>query len=205
MLCAASATAPRASHSRVPRVLAGDRLAVEGVEDLLGGDLAHVETRLRGDARRMRAYQHVVELQQRMLARRRLGRPNVKPGPGDLPAPQGIGKRGLVMKLATGRGDEIGMWAHQRQLLRPHHAAAFRRQRTVDRYIVAAAQELVELDLFGAALTARRRGEIGIAGEHLHGKQAAAKFGDAAADIAEADETRWVLADTGSTLAVWMT
>src|SRR5262245_5706924 len=39
-------------------------LAVEGVDELLGGDAAHVDARLAGDARRVRARQHVVELEQ---------------------------------------------------------------------------------------------------------------------------------------------
>src|SRR6266581_3839961 len=41
-------------------------LAVERVEDLLGGDLAHVDPGFPGDTRGVRARQHVVELQQRM-------------------------------------------------------------------------------------------------------------------------------------------
>src|ERR1700740_3659586 len=51
---------------------AGRRLAVERVDELLGGDAAHVHPRLMRDAGGMRARQHVVERQQRMLTRRRL-------------------------------------------------------------------------------------------------------------------------------------
>src|SRR5438270_9087441 len=44
-------------------------LAVERLQHLLGGDAAHVPARLDGDACCMRARQHIVELEQRMLRR----------------------------------------------------------------------------------------------------------------------------------------
>src|ERR1700748_1771160 len=57
--------------------------AIERIEDLLGGDAAHVLARLARDAGGMRARQHIVELQQRMLCRRRLLGPDVEGGARD--------------------------------------------------------------------------------------------------------------------------
>src|SRR5882757_11132428 len=72
-------------------------LAVERVENLLGRDPAHVLARFLGDPCRMRARQHIVELQQRMVRRRRLLVPDIEPGAGDPLAAQGIFQRLLVM------------------------------------------------------------------------------------------------------------
>src|SRR4051794_30839963 len=58
-------------------------LAVERIKHLFGGDAAHVLARLDGDACGMRARQHIVELEQRMLRRRRLLGPDVKAGTGN--------------------------------------------------------------------------------------------------------------------------
>ena len=55
-------------------------LAIERVQKLLGGDPAHVLPRFPGHAGRMRACEHVVELQQRMIRRRRLLGPYVEAG-----------------------------------------------------------------------------------------------------------------------------
>src|SRR6478735_6341723 len=75
-------------------------LAVERVQDLLGCDPAHVLARLAGDARGMRARQHVVELKERMLRRRRLPGPDVEAGARDLLRAQRFQKRILVMDEA---------------------------------------------------------------------------------------------------------
>jgi hypothetical protein len=53
-------------------------LAVEGIENLLGGDPAHIFPRFPGHTGRVRAHQHVIELQQRMVRRRRLLGPDVE-------------------------------------------------------------------------------------------------------------------------------
>jgi len=58
-------------------------LAVERIEDLLGGNLAHVRARFPGHPRSMRACQHVIELQQRMVRRRRLLGPDIETRPGN--------------------------------------------------------------------------------------------------------------------------
>src|ERR1700736_6959496 len=82
---------------------AGRRLAVERVDELLGGDAAHVHARLMGDAGSVRARQHVVELEQRMIARRRLLAPHVEPGAGDPLAAQSL-------KTPPRRGYGRGRW-----------------------------------------------------------------------------------------------
>src|SRR6185437_2721926 len=53
-------------------------LAVERIQNLLGGDAAHVFARLPRNASGVRARQHIVELQERMLRRRRLLGPDVE-------------------------------------------------------------------------------------------------------------------------------
>src|ERR1051326_7995918 len=70
---------------------AGRRLAVERVDELLGGDAAHVHARLMGDAGGVRARDHVVELQQRVIAWRRLLAPHVETGAGDAFIAQRLG------------------------------------------------------------------------------------------------------------------
>src|SRR5258707_10818783 len=52
--------------------------AVERIEDLLGGNPAHVGPRFPGHTSGMRARQHIVELKQRMVRRRRLLGPDVE-------------------------------------------------------------------------------------------------------------------------------
>src|SRR4051794_33510042 len=52
-------------------------LAVERIEHLLGGNPAHVGSRFSGHPGGVRAGEHVVELQQRMIRRRRLLGPDV--------------------------------------------------------------------------------------------------------------------------------
>src|SRR6266566_4280684 len=83
-------------------------LAVERIDELLGGDAAHVHARLMGDAGGVRARQHVVELEQRVIARRRLLAPHVEPGAGDALVAQRLEERRLVVDVAAAGGDEIG-------------------------------------------------------------------------------------------------
>src|SRR6478736_7665111 len=52
--------------------------AVERIQQLLRRNPCHVLPRFPGHARRMRACQHIVELQQRVIGRRRLLGPHVK-------------------------------------------------------------------------------------------------------------------------------
>ena len=59
---------------------------------------------------------------------------------------------------------------------------------TGDRDEIRAAHQIVELDLLAAARRHFLCGQIGIVGDHLHVQQAVAQFGNAAADIAEADD-----------------
>ena len=86
-------------------------LAVERVQHLLGGDAAHVLARFAGDAGGVRARQHVVELQQRMLRRRRLLGPDVEAGARDalflqsaatIASSSWMKPRAVVMKKACG-------------------------------------------------------------------------------------------------------
>src|SRR3954465_820316 len=80
------------------------------------------------------------------------------------------------------------MGLHQRELPSADHAARSLVERTVDGYEVGALQQLVERDLDRPALLDGVGIEIRIARNHLHGEEAAAEFGHAAADIAEADD-----------------
>src|SRR5258708_32562065 len=84
-------------------------LAVEGIDDLFGGDPAHVFPRLLCDTRGVGACQHVIELQQRMLWRRRLLGPDIEAGAGDALFAHRLDQRGLVVDKAPRRGDEEGM------------------------------------------------------------------------------------------------
>src|SRR5690348_15488350 len=79
-------------------------LAVERVKNLLGGDAAHVLARLAGDACGVRARQHIVELQQGVLGRRRLLRPDVEAGAGDALILQGLQQCVLVVDEAARGG-----------------------------------------------------------------------------------------------------
>src|SRR6266550_678731 len=66
---------------------AGDGLAVERREHLIGRNAAHVLARLARDAGRVRTDHHVVHLQQRVIERRRLLLPHVEPCACDLLRP----------------------------------------------------------------------------------------------------------------------
>src|SRR6266481_8439170 len=88
-------------------------LAVEGIEDLFGGDPAHVFPRLLGDTRGVGACQHVIELQQRMLWRRRFLGPDIEACAGDALFAHRLEQRGLVVDKAPRRGDEKRMRLHQ--------------------------------------------------------------------------------------------
>jgi hypothetical protein len=123
---------PAAARTAAHRPDPLDRFAVDCVEDLRCGDLAHVVARLPGDAGGVRAHQHVLELQQRVVARRRLGRPDVEAGAGDAAALEGFGKRRFVMNVAARSADEIGAVAHQRELCGAEHSAGLCRQRAID-------------------------------------------------------------------------
>ena len=68
-------------------------LAIERVKHLLGGYPRHVLPRLPGHPRGMRARQHIVELQQRMVGRRRLLGPDVKSGAGNALVAQRLEQR----------------------------------------------------------------------------------------------------------------
>src|SRR5581483_2603927 len=76
-------------------------LAVERVEDLLGGDAAHVLARLAGHAGGVRARQHIVELEQRMLGRRRFLGPDVETGARDAFFAQSLQQCVLVVDEAA--------------------------------------------------------------------------------------------------------
>src|SRR5581483_4052453 len=145
--------------------------AVERAKDLLGGDAAHVLARLAGDTGSVRARQHVVELQQGMLGRRRLPGPDVEAGARDALFLQGLQQCVLVMDEAARGGDEEGVRLHQRELPRADHAAALFGQWAVDRDIVGAPQQIVEPDLRRAPRRDLVGGEIGIVGQHLHAEQ----------------------------------
>src|SRR5215468_850057 len=85
---------------------AGWALAVERHDQLLGRDPPHIGARLAGDAGGVRACDHVVELQERMIRWRRLLVPYVDAGPGDAFSAQRLGKRPLVVNRAARGGDE---------------------------------------------------------------------------------------------------
>ncbi len=91
------------------------------------------------------------------------------------------------MDEAPRGGDEIGVRLHLRELLRADHAAALPGQRAIDRDVIGALQQFVELDLLRAPFRDFRSGKIGVVGQHIHAEQALAELGDAAADIADAD------------------
>src|SRR5262249_739306 len=74
------------------------------------------------------------------------------------------------------------------KLARTDHAAAFPGQRAVDRDVIGAAQQFIELDLLCPARGDLFTREIGIVGHDLHAEQAFAELGDAAADIADSDD-----------------
>ncbi len=110
------------------------------------------------------------------------------------------------MDVAARRRDEIGVRLHQRVFARADHPARLFRQRAVDRHEVGGAQQVGQLHLLGAARRDLLFGQIGIAGEHAHAEEAARELGDAAADVAEADDAeglaRHVVADEAATIEV---
>ena len=96
-------------------------LAVERSEQLLGGDASHVDARLRGEPGGVRARQHVVELQQRMVGPRRLLVPDVETGARDALA-QRLEQSLLIVNEATCGGDEkafVGISANSRAPMMP--------------------------------------------------------------------------------------
>ena len=136
----------------------------------------------------MRAGDHVIELQQRVIRHRRLHRPDVQPGAGDDAPGQGRRQCQLVVDAATGGGDEPGGGFHQRELAGADHAERFGGARAVDRDEIGAAQQVVEFDFFGAGGGDLFGGQIRVVSQHGHGEQAPAQFGQAGADIAQADD-----------------
>src|ERR1700729_4511248 len=101
-------------HARRP-------LAVERAKNLLGGNPAHIGSRLPGHARGMRAREHVVELQQRMIQRRRFLGPDVEAGAGYALVPKCFDERALVVDKAASRRDEIRMRLHSREFAGADH------------------------------------------------------------------------------------
>ena len=77
--------------------------AVERAKHLLGGNPAHIYPRFPGHARGMRACEHIVELQQGMIRRRRFPGPDVEVGAGNALVAKRFGERALVMDKAAGR------------------------------------------------------------------------------------------------------
>src|SRR5262245_66647828 len=92
------------------------------------------------------------------------------------------------MYEAARGSDEIGVRLHQRELPRAYHAARAFVERAVDRHEVGAPQQLVERHLDRTARGDRLLVETRIAGDDLHAEEAPAELGDAAADIADADD-----------------
>ena len=136
----------------------------------------------------MRADNDVIELQQRMILRRRLLLPHIQPGTGQLAGAQRVRQRHFIMDEAACGGDEIGGRFHQRIFPRADHLAGGSDQRAVDRYIVRLLQQLIQLHLLrplGADLLgAQQRVE----GQHPHPEQAAAQLGHPAADMTKAND-----------------
>ena len=97
-------------------------------------------------------------------------------------------ERLLVVNEAARRGDEERVRLHQRELARADHAAIVLGQGTGDRDEIRTPHQLVELDLLAAPRGDLLRRQIGVVGDHLHVQEAVAQFGDAAADIADADD-----------------
>src|SRR6516225_3939576 len=161
--------------------------AIERLEHLLGCNAPHVLARLLRDTGRVRARQHIIKLQQRMFRRRRFAGPDVEAGARNALPAQRLKEGGFVVNEAARRGDEISVRPHQRKLVPTDHAAAFGGQRAIDRDVVGTAQELVKLDLLGAALGNLCDGKIGIVGKHPHAEQSPAKLRNAAADMADPD------------------
>src|SRR5262249_265470 len=149
---------------------------------------AHIEPRLAGDSGGVWAHEHIVEFQQRVVARRRLGRPDVETCARQPLLPQRVRERRLVVDMTPRRPADKSTRATQGELRRADQPAGLRSERAVDRYVVAAAHQVVENDLFGAAFGAHRSCEIRVVSEYVHGEQAAAKLSKAAADIAEPDD-----------------
>src|SRR6266851_5261138 len=118
-------------------------LAVEGIENLLGGDPAHIFPRFPGHPGRMRARQHVIELQQRMVRRRRFLGPDVETRSSDRFVAQCFKQCAFIMDKAARRGDEIGMRLHSCEFARADHGAALFGQRTGDPDVVRAAQQFI--------------------------------------------------------------
>src|SRR5579871_1541435 len=106
------------------------------------------------------------------------------PGAGDFFVAQHALQRLLVVDRAARRRNKVSGRLHQRVFARADQVAGFRRERAIDRDEVGAPKELVEFDLGGAAGAHRGGVEIRVVGQHVHAKQHAGEFGDAAADMA---------------------
>ena len=87
-----------------------------------------------------------------MIRRRRLLGPDVEARAGNALLRSASLQRRLVVDKSPRRGDEIGMGLHQREFARADHAAVLLGQRAGDRDIVRAPQQILERDLFAAAL-----------------------------------------------------
>ena len=106
-----------------------------------------VARRLDGDARGVRARDHVVERQQRVAGSGGSSWNTSMPAPAIAPLVERVVQRGLVVHRPARGRDEERARLHARELLATHEPFGLGRQRTVEVHEVGPLEQLVELDL----------------------------------------------------------
>src|SRR5688572_5809335 len=120
--------------------------AVLDVEDGLHVRRAIAGEALIGPAQGVRRQDHVVELQDRIVRRRRLLLEHVEPGARDAPLGEHPGQRLLIDDRPARGIDEIGGRLHQRQALGIDEMPGLWRQRTIDAQHIGTLEQILQPD-----------------------------------------------------------
>ena len=167
------------------------------IDDLLRDIDRDLDLRLVGCGAQMRRDDHVAELEQRMVRRRRLFDEDIERRTGDFARAQRLRQRGLIDDSAARAIDNPHALFHFGERSRTDHPARVVGERRVHRDKVGALENLLETRQLDADPRRRLGGEERIIAEHLH-LEADRAVGDDAADIAEPDHAQRLVAHFGA-------
>ena len=142
----------------------------------------------------MEACDHAVELEQRVVERRRLAFPHVEPGAADMAGLERFEQGHLVVDAAARRRDEQRAGLHPLQCARVDHADGVRRARAMQRHDVGARQQVLQRNGRGAAPADLLFGQVRVGGKHAHAEGVGQRC-NAGADVADTDDAQHLAAD----------
>ena len=159
------------------------------VGDLVGDGERDGRLGLVGRRAQMGRHDHLLELEERVIGRRRLLLEDIERGAGDAARLDRARQRQLVDEAAAGAVDEARARLEARQLGLAEEVPRVPGERRVDRDEVGPREELVELDAFHAQALGGLARQIRVVGDDLHAKAERAA-GDLGADPAEAENAQ---------------